>query len=318
MRRFDSLLVISSLVLSGICAGCAGSGPATRTPNTARGQTRAFDAETQARIDAVDRIVKRVAKDYRLDPDLLRGMIWVESRFNPKATSPAGAKRLMQLMPATAKSLAEQLNRRSRPYNAEFYVTAGAHYLRKMIDGFDGDLKLALAAYNAGPGNVRKWTRGGRRLPERSRSYVDKVIEARGYFTDRRLKTRRLAAAATLPAAAPTTAPAPATVAGANVPATPATPAAPTAVPPAPTPAAAPAPAPALALDAQARGNETLDEPVFERRPELDMRPAPSSRDEGERGSIEAHPATLATNLENSTAPEAPAVGRGILPSVLD
>ncbi|MGB1699049.1 MAG: lytic transglycosylase domain-containing protein, partial [Nannocystaceae bacterium] len=149
----------------------------------------------KARIRAVDKIVDRAAKEYRLDADLLRGMIWVESRFDPKATSPAGAKGLMQLMPATAKSLASQLKRPSRPYNTDFNVTAGAYYLRKMLNRYDGNLRYAIAAYNAGPGNVSKWTRRGGRLPAQSRSYVDKVLTARGYFTEKKLRARRMAAA---------------------------------------------------------------------------------------------------------------------------
>ena len=195
MRRTTTHLTLLALLLGSASAGCAGSSRSSHTPTSQRA-TREFSPEVRVRIDAVDGIVERVARSYRLDADLLRGMIWVESRFDPKATSPAGAKGLMQLMPATSRSLADQLGRRSRPYNAEFNVTAGALYLRKMIDRFDGDVDKAIAAYNAGPGNVSKWTRGGRRLPERSRSYVDKVMTARGYFTDRRLNKRRLAAAA--------------------------------------------------------------------------------------------------------------------------
>ena len=296
MRRTTTHLTLLALLLGSASAGCAGSSRSSHTPTSSR-TTREFSPEVRVRIDAVDGIVERVARSYRLDADLLRGMIWVESRFDPKATSPAGAKGLMQLMPATSRSLADQLGRRSRPYNAEFNVTAGALYLRKMIDRFDGDVDKAIAAYNAGPGNVSKWTRGGRRLPERSRSYVDKVMTARGYFTDRRLNKRRLAAAATLPArdeVAGETAPVVAQVEAAPEP------------PPAPAPI--PAPAPAAAEPVPTQDFAPVDEvPVFERHPDLDRDAPATSRSEDVTSPPEL-PAPAPT----------PSVGRGILPSVLD
>ena len=89
------------LCITVACGGCASSSGGRAGTNQASGATKAagFDSSMKAKIRATDKIVKRAANEYRLDPDLLRGMIWVESRFDPKATSPADAKGLMQLMP---------------------------------------------------------------------------------------------------------------------------------------------------------------------------------------------------------------------------
>lgn len=147
--------------------------------------TPAFTVPEQQRIALVQPWVDEAAFDYELEPHLLNAMIWVESRFVERATSPAGAQGLMQLMPPTAKELAQKLGRsHASSYDPEFNITAGALYLRKMLDRYRGDLTLALAAYNAGPGNVDQWTARGGRLPPRSREYVQLVLDARRRFEE--------------------------------------------------------------------------------------------------------------------------------------
>jgi soluble lytic murein transglycosylase len=88
----------------------------------------------------------------------------------------------MQLMPSTARALAKQMGERSRPYSPDFNVRAGTYYLARMISKFDGNQKLGIAAYNAGPGNVRKWQKAGSGLPSSSQRYVAKVLEAKKRF----------------------------------------------------------------------------------------------------------------------------------------
>ncbi|RZA06095.1 MAG: lytic transglycosylase domain-containing protein [Proteobacteria bacterium] len=106
----------------------------------------------QLRLEYISSYVEEAAAKERLEPALLRAVIKVESNFNHKAESPVGAKGLMQMMPATAQEVAGVKALDSR--NPRANVMAGARYLRSLINQFSGDLRLALAAYNAGPGAV--------------------------------------------------------------------------------------------------------------------------------------------------------------------
>jgi len=91
------------------------------------------------------------SEKYNLPPALVFGFIKQESGFKPEAKSWCGAQGLMQLMPGTAKQLGVK-----DPWNIEQNVDGGCKYIRQMLDRYDGDLKKAVAAYNAGPGNVDK------------------------------------------------------------------------------------------------------------------------------------------------------------------
>ncbi len=95
--------------------------------------------------------VRRAARATGLAPDLLHAVIATESDYDPRARSPRGAMGLMQLMPATARELGVE-----DPYDPEENILGGARYLRGLWDRF-GDLTLALAAYNAGPDQVRRY-----------------------------------------------------------------------------------------------------------------------------------------------------------------
>jgi soluble lytic murein transglycosylase-like protein len=120
-------------------------------------------------------LISRVAARYNLPAALLQGVVAVESGFNPQAVSPTGAMGLMQLMPATARALGV-----TDPFNPEANLDGGARYLRQLLDRFQGDLTLALAAYNAGPGAVKRY--GGVPPYRETQAYIQKVLAAARRF----------------------------------------------------------------------------------------------------------------------------------------
>lgn len=113
--------------------------------------------------------VRNAATKYAISEKLIQSVIQAESNYRPDAVSPAGAQGLMQLMPATARALGV-----SDPFDVDQNIDAGARYLRKMMDRFGGDIKLALAAYNAGPGTVRRYN-GDVPYPE-TQTYIQRVL----------------------------------------------------------------------------------------------------------------------------------------------
>lgn len=112
--------------------------------------------------------IKAAAARYDLPPELIAGFIWQESRGNPRAVSHCGAMGLMQLMPATARHLGVQ-----NAFHPAQNIDGGAKYIRQMLDKF-GNLEHAVAAYNAGPGNVQKY--GGIPPFRETQDYVPKVL----------------------------------------------------------------------------------------------------------------------------------------------
>ena len=116
------------------------------------------------------RLVERAAEAHGLDPWLLHAVIQAESSYNPQAVSHKGAKGLMQLMPGTAERYGVR-----DPYDPEDNVFGGARYLRDLMGMFGSDVRLAVAAYNAGEGNVMKY---GNQVPpfSETQGYVSKVL----------------------------------------------------------------------------------------------------------------------------------------------
>ncbi len=123
--------------------------------------------------NGLDDIFAEAAANYNLPVELLKAVAKVESNFNPKAVSSAGAMGVMQLMPNTARGLGV-----TDPFDARQNIMGGAQYLRNQLNRF-GDLRTALAAYNTGPGNVMKY--GG--VPSYTEGYVNKILSGMGEST---------------------------------------------------------------------------------------------------------------------------------------
>jgi len=115
-------------------------------------------------------IVLKAANRYKVDPAMVMAIIMAESSYNPKAISKKGAKGLMQLMPTTARSLGVK-----DIFNPEHNINAGVRYFKKLLNQFDGDVELALAAYNAGSRKVKEH----RGIPpfKATKYYIKKVIK---------------------------------------------------------------------------------------------------------------------------------------------
>lgn len=119
-------------------------------------------------------VIAAAGQRSNIDPDLLRAIIKAESNFNPRAVSPKGAMGLMQLMPETAQKMAV-----ANPFNPEENIRGGVRYLDELLQLLDGNLPLALAAYNAGPSRVI----GKNEIPliEETQEYVRRVMT---YYKD--------------------------------------------------------------------------------------------------------------------------------------
>jgi soluble lytic murein transglycosylase-like protein len=129
-----------------------------------------YDAMLLAKAGQYDSIIERAAVSAAVEPNLLRAVIVVESGFNSRAVSKRGAMGLMQLMPATATRYGA-----ANPFDPHDNVHAGAQYLKFLMDRFGQDMRLALAAYNAGENAV---DRNGGQIPPFSETmaYVPRVL----------------------------------------------------------------------------------------------------------------------------------------------
>lgn len=121
----------------------------------------------------IDRAIDEAAQKHNVDPNLVRAVVKVESNFNAQAVSRAGAMGLMQLMPATARTLNV-----SNPFDPKQNVDAGVRHLKGLLDSYNGDVRLSLAAYNAGQGAVAR--NNGIPPYAETQNYVKRITELYG------------------------------------------------------------------------------------------------------------------------------------------
>ena len=127
--------------------------------------------DLKAQSSDIDEIIETFSNKYNVDSDFIKAIIKQESGFNPKATSKKGAMGLMQLMPSTAKSLGV-----NNAYNPWENIEGGVKYLKGLLDKYNNNHELALAAYNAGSGAVKKY--GGVPPYKETQNYVKSIMSA--------------------------------------------------------------------------------------------------------------------------------------------
>ena len=147
----------------------------TFTSSSSSANTTAANATSSGSVSSPENLeeyFKEASETYGVDINLLKAIARQESNFNPSATSSAGAMGVMQLMPSTAKGLGV-----TNAYDAQQNIMGGAKLMAQNLQKYNGDVSLALAAYNAGGGNVDKY--GGIPPFKETQNYVKKVL---GYY----------------------------------------------------------------------------------------------------------------------------------------
>jgi hypothetical protein len=179
-RQWLSHALLTSLT---ICVPAPSNTAKSRPPPLSRSATKEASVIPTHRIVSIqtrrivsppprpyDDLIIEAARIHDLDPRLIRSIVEVESAFNPRAVSPAGAKGLMQLRPILAREL-----RVHNPFDPRQNIMGGARYLRQLLNMHDGDIRLALASYNAGPGNVTRYS--GVPPFRETQKYVKRILD---------------------------------------------------------------------------------------------------------------------------------------------
>lgn len=131
--------------------------------------TATDDLTEPAAVTSIEDLIVQTAHEYGVDPQLVKAIATAESNMNQDEISPVGAIGVMQLMPETAAGLGVD------PYDTNENIAGGTKYLKQMLDTFDGNVPLAVAAYNAGPGAVKRY--GGIPPYSETKNYVGRVMD---------------------------------------------------------------------------------------------------------------------------------------------
>ena len=171
-RRFDRRRRVRTAVIAAAMSSTPMARPAVALLPTTLMTRVDVSAEYVAvpASEAYDDIIEEAATTYGMDPNLIHAVMQAESAFHPFAVSRAGAEGLMQLMP----DLSEQMGV-SDAFDPRENIMGGVRYLKRLLDYHDGNLDLALASYNAGPGNVERY--GGVPPFRETRNYVKTIKE---------------------------------------------------------------------------------------------------------------------------------------------
>ncbi len=176
IEHLDKAKLPSSRRLSGVPEPQSTTQKNFETKNINKPQLIAQPKTLIGRLQSYEPIIKQASEKYNVDENLIKAVIAQESYANPQAVSSAGAKGLMQLMDGTAKELGV-----NDSFDPRENIMGGTRYLKQMLDRF-GDTETALAAYNAGPGNVRKY----QGIPpfRETRNYIKRVLDYFSNFTE--------------------------------------------------------------------------------------------------------------------------------------
>lgn len=173
----DSSLPIGRVAEAAAAAQTAPTARSTSDPAFSNLFRKASGSGAAQKAADMDDIFTRAASQYGISENLLKAVAKAESGFDPSSVSRAGAQGVMQLMPSTAASMGV-----ADPLDAEQNIMGGARYLSQKISQYNGDVKLALAAYNAGSGNVAKY--GGIPPFKETQTYVKRVLDYAGMEPD--------------------------------------------------------------------------------------------------------------------------------------